>query len=60
MKQYGLAIESWGHPRKLTVTKWLEANFGPEGERWGTQYDYGLDNLYMDEDVYLIYLLKWT
>ncbi len=60
MKQYGLAIEHWGHPRKATIWHWLKQNFGPEGDRWGTAYDYGLDNLWMDEDVYIVYKLKWA
>jgi hypothetical protein len=65
MKQYGLAIENWSASRKVDVRKWLLENFGPEDEpkergRWGCEYDYGLDNLYMDEDVYIVYKLKWA
>jgi len=65
MKQYGIAIENWPASRKVDVRKWLLENFGPEDEpkkrgRWGCQYDYGLDNLYMDEDVYIVYKLKWS
>lgn len=60
IKQYGIVTERWGHPRKLTVRHWLEKNFGPEGDRWGEQYDYGLENLWMNEDVYTMYILKWN
>jgi hypothetical protein len=64
MKQYGIAIENWPASRKVDVRKWLLENFGDEDApnnrgRWGCQYDYGLDNLYMDEDVYILYKLKW-
>ena len=65
VKQYGIAIENWPASRKVDVRKWLLENFGDEDEpnkpgRWGCQYDYGLDNLYMDEDVYILYKLKWS
>ena len=59
MKQRGLAIENWPATRKIDVWCWLKENFGPEGKRWGTEYDYGLDNLWMDEDVYMLYCLRW-
>lgn len=59
MKQYGLAIESWPWPHKNAVRMWLVENFGVSGGRWGEQCDYGLENLWMDEDVYLMYTLKW-
>lgn len=60
MNQYGIAIENWPAARKLDVWFWLERNFGKEGERWGTEYDYGLDNLWMNEDVYTFYKLRWA
>jgi len=65
IKQYGIAIENWPAIRKVDVKWWLLVNFGPEDSpmergRWGCQYDYGLDNLYMDEDVYILYKLKWS
>lgn len=65
MKQYGIAIETWPALRKVDVRQWLLENFGPEDcpqsrGRWGTQYDYGLDNLYMDEDVYTWYKMRWS
>jgi hypothetical protein len=59
MKQYGIVIEAWHSKRKSEVRHWLGLNFGPEGRRWGTQYDYGLDNIYMDEDIYTWYMLRW-
>lgn len=60
MKQYGIAIENWPALRKVDVRKWLVENFGPEGDRWGSAYDYGLDNLWMNEDVYIMYKLRWS
>lgn len=38
---------------------WLVENFGVHGGRWFEDPDYGLDNLVMDEDVYIMYLLRW-
>ena len=59
MKQHGIVIEHWSHPRKLVVRTWLEKNFGPEGDRWGEEYNYGLENLWMNEDVFIMYNLTW-
>lgn len=66
MKQYGLAIESWHPTHKYEVIMWLRHNFGPGGNGgkdctrcWGEEFDYGLENLYMDEDVYIMYKLRW-
>jgi len=60
MKQHGIAIENWPATRKVDVWIWLEDNFGKEGERWGTEYDYGLDNIWMNEDVYTWYKMRWA
>ena len=61
MKQYSIAIEHWECSRKSDVRHWLGLNFGPEGrDRWGTVYDYGLENLYMNEDVYTWYKMRWS
>ena len=65
--QHGVAIESWSYTKKVEVITWLNKHFGFGGvggpncdKRWGTEYDYGQDNLYMDEDVYILYLLRWV
>jgi len=60
MNQYGLAIEGWDGVRRYDVFGWLEQHFGPEGQRWGQQWDYGLENLWMNEDVYVMYKLRWV
>jgi hypothetical protein len=64
--QEGLAIEKWDWQRKREVKHWLLDNFGEGGtglpletNRWGEHYDYGLENLYMDQDVYSLYKLKF-
>ena len=65
--QHGIATERWSMPHYIEVRNWLVDNFGPGGtggpncgQRWGEQYDYGLQNFYMDEDVYILYLLRWV
>lgn len=60
MKQYGLAIEHWHWTRRADVRNWLAKNFGSEGQRWGEHPDYGLENLWMNEDVYTAFLLRWS
>jgi hypothetical protein len=60
MKQYGIAIDHWDWKRKSDVRHWLGLTFGAEnGGRWGTVYDYGLENLWMNEDVYIWYNMRW-
>lgn len=60
MKQYGVAIERWEWQHRYSVENWLAENFGNKGERWEIEYDYDLHTLIMDEDVYLIYKLRWV
>ena len=59
MKRHGIAIESWDGVRRHDALNWLEQNYGLEGIRWGTEHDFDLENLWMNEDVYIWYLLKW-
>jgi len=62
MKQYGVAIERWGWKHRQDVIEWLETNYGersPTNKHWGIDQDYDLLNLYMDEDIYLMYSLRW-
>ncbi len=65
-KQYAVAIENWTWTRKCAIRGWLFDNFGEGGvglqhetNLWGEHNDYGLENLYMDEEVYLMYKLRW-
>ena len=60
MNQHGIAIEHWGWKHKRDVFEWLGTNFGTIHYRWGEEYDYGLENLWMDDDVYTLYLLRWS
>jgi hypothetical protein len=60
IKQYRLATEMWPWKHKYNVKMWLTENFGANGDQWGEQYDYGLENLWVDEDVYVAYLLRWA
>lgn len=59
MKQHGIVIERWPWKHKAEVRLWLVMNFGAHGHRWGEEYDYGQENLWMDEDVYIMYRLRW-
>jgi hypothetical protein len=58
----GVAIEYWKLAHRRAVTSWLIANYGQPGveKRWYIDNDYGLVNLMMDEDVYIMYSLKWS
>lgn len=59
MNQHGIVTERWHWSRKYDVKMWLVDNFGVNGDRWGEEHDYGLENLWMNEDVYMMYLLRW-
>jgi len=60
VKQYGIVTERWPWKLKAEVKLWLVMNFGVNGGRWGEEYDYGLENLWMNEDVYMMYMLRWS
>lgn len=61
MKRHKITnTEFWNWNRKLEIKLWLVKNFGVNGGRWGQLLDDGLDNFWMDEDVYTLYLLRWT
>lgn len=59
MNQYRVAIEHWDWSHRRKVRKWLTENFGDNSDRWFEETDFNFENLVMDEDVYLIYKLKW-
>lgn len=61
MKRHKITnTEFWSWNRKLEIKLWLVKNFGVNGDRWGQLLDHGLDNFWMDEDVYTLYLLRWS
>lgn len=61
MKRHKITdTEFWNWNRKLEIKLWLVKNFGVNGGRWGQLTDDGLDNFWMDDDVYTLYLLRWA
>lgn len=61
MKRHKITnTEFWSWNRKLEIKLWLVKNFGVNGGRWGQLLDDGLDNFWMDDDVYTLYLLRWS
>lgn len=61
MKRHKITnTEFWSWDRKLEIKLWLVKNFGVNGARWGQLTDDGLDNFWMDDDVYTLYLLRWA
>lgn len=60
MKRHKITnTEFWSWNRKLEIKLWLVKNFGVNGGRWGQLLDDGLDNFWMDDDVYMMYKLRW-
>lgn len=65
MKQHGVAIERWDFQHRVNVVRWLKEHYGEASNgqirgRWRQEFDYGFEDLIMDEDVYVMYLLKWS
>ena len=56
----GVAIERWTSDRRVGVINWLTATFGPPTPLvWEVDYDYDLESLVMNEEIYLLYLILW-
>jgi hypothetical protein len=68
--EHGLAAERWDSNYLTDVTTWLSSVYGPSNEstgRWHLRQYYVLKehknspiDLYMDTDVYMMFLLRWT
>jgi hypothetical protein len=58
MKRYHVEIDGWTWERKEKVRTWLKETFGSTN-RWGEYFDYGLEDIWMDEDVFMMYRLRW-
>lgn len=59
MKNYAVAIEKWNWEYKQNVISWLEETFSGRDKRWGIDQDFDLFNLWMNEDIYVLFVLKW-
>ena len=60
MGMKGIAIERWPSDRTAPIRKWLLENMGPESATtWYVEYDYDLFTLVMNEEIYVIYKLRW-
>lgn len=62
IKIYHRAVETerWDYHRLKNVKIWLEENFGEIGDRWDEERDYDLTAILMDEDIYIMYILRWS
>jgi hypothetical protein len=60
MIRYSILIDNWSWDHIKSVKMWLAEQFGDSNDRWRETYDYGLLYLWMDEDIYLWYKLKWS
>ncbi len=55
-----VAIEKWDWIPYKNVFEWLEQNYGPSTKNtWYTEKDYDFTDLVMNDEIYLIFLLKW-
>ena len=57
----GVAIERWTFTKTQEVTQWLTTNFNtPTKDTWYIDRDFDLKTLTMTEQIYMVYLLRWT
>lgn len=56
---HGVSTDHWTIRHEIEVRVWLAETFGVNGGRWAHEFDFGLESIGMDEDVYNWYLLKW-
>lgn len=56
----GIAIERWSSSREDKIKVWLRQTFGPSTRKtWYEEQDYDLVNLIMNDEIYIMYKLKW-
>jgi hypothetical protein len=60
MIRYSVEYGKWDPYHYYKVCNWLTENFGRIEDRWDTYVDYYEQCITMDEDVYMMYLLKWS
>ncbi len=60
MVRYSVDYGKWDYRHFNRVCNWLTENFGRIEDRWNTYVDYYEQCITMDEDVYMMYLLKWS
>jgi len=53
-------IERWAAEREAAVIQWLTDNFGPEGAHWRVALGYDFVELYMQEEIYTLFALRWA
>jgi hypothetical protein len=58
MFHIGVAIEKWDSQRRNTVLLWLNSNFS-EFKDYKYIIDYDLETIYMTEEVYILFSLKF-
>lgn len=58
---YGVAIEHWSSLRRTKVCNWLAQQYGPPAQSvWYIDVDYFIETLCLREDIYTMYMLKWS
>jgi len=52
-------LERWAPDRAGEAVNWLTGNFGPEGAQWRVALGYDFVELYMQEEIYTLFALRW-
>jgi hypothetical protein len=56
----GVSTNSWRLGTRLEVEQWLEDMYGPATlDTWFVDQDYFTTGIAMNEEIFLVYQLKW-
>ena len=53
-------LERHTSDRRDEMVSWLTDNFGPEGAHWRVALGYDFVELYMQEEIYTLFALRWS
>ena len=57
----GIAVEQWSAADQLNVANWLFETFGePSNTTWLVKNDHELQTLYVLDEIYTMYQLRWS
>ena len=57
----GVAIEKWNWLVRKDVFDWLEQNYGSSNKNtWYTDKDYDFEDLVMKDEIYFMFMLRWS
>jgi hypothetical protein len=53
-------VETWPASMWVDVIKWLKQNFKHGPDAWYIGGDYNLEDIVMNDEIYIMFILKWS